>query len=101
MRDFLTSTISASYSSAVRCESGLFRGFLASEASIDCPFAYNVLPPPWIVDSLETAADGTIIPGIGSLDRSVMDIIKMVPSTPAEIMYFPSGDSSNREISPM
>jgi cysteine synthase len=44
---------------------------------------------------------GGSIPGIGSLERSVIDIMKIVPSTPAEIMYLPSGESKILEISPM
>ena len=86
MRDFFTKTISASCSSAVRCES------LASEASVD--LGCKELP------GIVSLGAGGSMPGIGSLARSVIDIMKMVPSTPAEMMYLPSGESKSLEISP-
>jgi hypothetical protein len=43
---------------------------------------------------------GEVTPGMGSLDRSVIAITKIVPSDPPEINDFPSGERMMRETSP-
>jgi hypothetical protein len=65
---------------------------LASEVVIE-----GLVKEGWLSVSLGGAE---IRPGIGSLARSVMVIKNMVPSWPAEITYFPSGDRMRRETSP-
>jgi hypothetical protein len=55
--------------------------------------------PDWEV-AVIVGLSGEVIPGRGSLERSVIAITKIVPSDPPEIKDFPSGERMMRETSP-